>query len=629
MTMRKIKVTPEKIIHEYQTELNKGCYQKVFEKYTDPATQYCRDVLDEKIMTCYDIKLMAFRHLQDLRRIDEDDSFDYVYSLKYVKAILNFSHLMVDVSTGNPLELMDWQKSLLCMINAWQNKYTGNKRFNKVIFSVARTNGKTALCAIQTLYSYFIEMSNLTGQEAIFVAPNNTQATKGFSYLRLQTARLREFSAFNDLMNEKIILPQEDQIISKSTQNKVLKMSFESKRFDSLHPRIVIADEVADDTHSSLISEGIDKLTSGQVQIDSPQMIQISTAYPDSNCAFHKQEKIMIDEMERDYERKLENTLCVIYTQDDLEDETYRPETWIKSNPILSLEGVGESLKANLIKERETKEAEGRLYAWQNKNLNCWLNHSVNNFVELDDIENAIIDEPPINIEGREVYIGVDLSNFSDDTSVAFMFPYGENQYYVYQHSWIPLARSQNRIELKENQDNIAYRNLEKQGYCTITKNKQGFINYDEVYHWLMEFIAQHKLNVKALMYDRWRSDNFVEVLEQNADFPLVPVQQNIQNLNDTTKEFQRALSENKIHYLHDEIITTALKNAILVSKAGMIKVDKDSATEKIDCVDAMIDAFYRARLHFHNINFDKPKKVFGNQNNDQINEWFQKEWSL
>ena len=79
--MRKIDLTKHDVIEQYKVELHRGKYNEIFEEYKDPATKYCRDVLDKKIITCNTIKLMAFRHLQDLRRITEDDKFEYYYDL--------------------------------------------------------------------------------------------------------------------------------------------------------------------------------------------------------------------------------------------------------------------------------------------------------------------------------------------------------------------------------------------------------------------------------------------------------------------------------------------------------------------------------------------------------------------
>lgn len=634
--MRKIDLTNEDVGKEYLREKDAGRYETIKEKYQDPATVYSFMVLDEKIITSETIKLMAFRHIQDLRRITEDDDFPYYYDKKAARTILNFASCMIDISTGTPLKLMLWQQSLLCMINAWKSTEDDSRRFNKVIFSVARTNGKTAISAIQLLYTYIIEMETLTGQECVLVAPNNTQATKGFSYLSLQMNRLREIPAFRRELDKRGIEAQTDQIISKKSQNKVLKMSFEGKRFDSLHPAIVIADEVADDTKRGLIDEGLDKLASGQVQIKSPLFIQISTAYPDSSVGFKKQWDIVVDAMRKDGERKLENMLGVIYTQDDIDKETFQPDTWIKSNPILELEGVGEQLKNNLLKQKEEKETDNTLYSFQNKNLNCWLNRSKDNFLELDDIENAKVSKSPIDIDGAECYIGVDLSNFSDDTSISFVFPYLEwhkDQYYIYSHSFVPLARSQNNITIKEKKDQINYRHMSELGLASIASNSLGYINPDEVYSWLMEFVEEHKLDVKALIYDKWRADTFVQLLEQNTDYPLIPLAQTVRYLNDPTKDFQQKIKEGKIHYLaDDEIIETGLKNAIIYTKDGFIKVDKNSASKKIDVVDSIIDAWYRARLHYENLDFDEDEngyKVFKGMSEEEVNDYFANEFSF
>ena len=48
-------------------------YEDIREEYQDPATKYAFDVLDEKYTTGYLMKLACFRHLQDLKRIGNED----------------------------------------------------------------------------------------------------------------------------------------------------------------------------------------------------------------------------------------------------------------------------------------------------------------------------------------------------------------------------------------------------------------------------------------------------------------------------------------------------------------------------------------------------------------------------
>ncbi|MDD9324471.1 terminase large subunit, partial [Pediococcus acidilactici] len=65
-----------------------GAYQsldcsEVRQQYTDSGTKYAFDVLDEKVITGYLIKLAAFRHIRDLQRQGSIE-FPFNYSVKKV-----------------------------------------------------------------------------------------------------------------------------------------------------------------------------------------------------------------------------------------------------------------------------------------------------------------------------------------------------------------------------------------------------------------------------------------------------------------------------------------------------------------------------------------------------------------
>ena len=82
-------------------------FLEIKQKYSDVGTQYCFDVLDEKLQTGYLIKLAAFRHLRDLQRTDST-GFSYHYDPKETAKILNFAAICPNVDTGEPTALMDW-----------------------------------------------------------------------------------------------------------------------------------------------------------------------------------------------------------------------------------------------------------------------------------------------------------------------------------------------------------------------------------------------------------------------------------------------------------------------------------------------------------------------------------------
>ncbi|KLD61050.1 hypothetical protein WP50_05425 [Lactiplantibacillus plantarum] len=94
-----------------------GAYQSldcsaIRQQYTDPGTKYAFEVLDEKVITGYLIKLAAFRHIRDLQRQGSVE-FPFTYSVKKVDQVLKFSAICPNVDTGEPTKLMPWQKFIM------------------------------------------------------------------------------------------------------------------------------------------------------------------------------------------------------------------------------------------------------------------------------------------------------------------------------------------------------------------------------------------------------------------------------------------------------------------------------------------------------------------------------------
>lgn len=621
------------VIKTYNDLKKAGKYDDIIEMYRDPATRYAVYILEEQVPSAYPIKLDSFRHLQDLRRINEDEEFKYNYDLDKVRSIINFSKLVPDVSIGKPLPLMLWQQALLCKLQGWRDN-RGQKRFTKAIFSVARTNGKTYLSNIINSYAFLVEADGLYNQDMTYFANTTTQSKKGFSYLKTTFEVLGTIPAFKKIYKDNQIDVLDDRVIARKSQNKLMRMSQEAGRFDSFHFLIAVADEVGDEKLLGKIKENNGKITSGQVQTDNHQYLQISTAYPDSNSYLYADEQMVITAMEKDYSRELDNYLCIVYQQDSL-DETNKPDTWLKSNPILDLADKKETMLDSLINERDTKLSDGTLAEFQNKNLNMWLQVKQNSYLDLEDIERAIVDTPPIDIKGRDVYIGFDKSKMGDTSALVFGFPYedlkGNPMWYLYEHSWIPLAHSQNNITIKEKQDGVNYRHAQTKGFATIPNNEYGYINDDEIYEYLIDFIEDNQLNVKYFNYDAWSNELFIKKLENNEEYPLMAIRQGTKSLDQPTDYFRQLLHTGSIKFLDDEMMVHSLKNAVLVYDNNGMKVDKDTAFSKIDIVDSIINIFYSGIYHFTDLSLeDKEKgKVFGNWDNEKINNYFNSDFSF
>lgn len=596
-------------------------FNGIRKKYADPATEYAFNVLNEKVMTGYLMKLACFRHLRDLQRV-ENEEFEFYYDVNEVDKILKFAAIAPNVDTGKPTKLMDWQKFIFAMLFGWRDSL-GTKRFTRVVLSVARGQGKSYLMAIYMSYSFLIESMGLSNQDFLVTAENYDQTGKLYGYIaNMLKSIIDQQPVFKKLGEEDdLVIHEHTGISMRKFNNNLRPLSFNAGKYDSYHFTTAVFDEVG----NIKTREGTKKIVSGQVKVPNHQYIEISTSYPDPSVPFHDEQKMIQQAMEQDFSREADRTLGLIWAQDSL-DETFQEDTWIKSNPLLGLPSQHDVLLDGLRDKRDADMLAGTVDDFQNKNLNLWLQEATNSYLKLSDIERAII--PSFDIRGRDVYIGFDYSMFSDNTAIAFVYPYqdehGQQKWHIEQHSFIPWEKA-GSIQAKEKQDGIEYRELARKGYCTITSHPQGLINDDQVYNWLLTYVEENNLNVIFFGYDAWGATNAIKQMDINTDYPLETIRQRTSELKDPTKFLQKLFVEGNCSRLNDKIMEKALINAEIYEDKIGIQVDKAKATLKIDVVDAIIDALYQGMYHFEDFGIanDKSKQV-DRMTAEQVKAWFE-----
>lgn len=597
-------------------------FNGVRKEFTDPATKYALDVMDEKIQAGYLMKLACFRHLRDLQRY-QGGSINFYYDVNEVDKILKFAAIAPNVDTGEPTKLMPWQKFIFAMLFGWRDYDTNTKRFTRVVLSVARGQGKSYLMAIYMAYSFLIESMGLSNQDFLVTAENYDQTGKLYGYIaNMLKSIIDQQPVFKKLAEEDdLVIHEHTGISMRKFNNNLRPLSFNAGKYDSYHFTTAVFDEVG----NIKSREGTKKIVSGQVKVPNHQYIEISTSYPDPSVPFHEEQKMIQQVMEQDFSREADRTLGLIWAQDSL-DETFKEETWIKSNPLLGLPSQHDILLDGLRDKRDADMLAGTVDDFQNKNLNLWLQEATNSYLKLSDIERAII--PSFDIRGRDVYIGFDYSMFSDNTAIAFVYPYqdgdGRQKWHIEQHSFIPWEKA-GSIQAKEKQDGIDYRKLSKKGYCTITSHPQGLINDDQVYSWLLNYVEENNLHVIFFGYDAWGATNAIKQMDINTGFPLEAIRQRTSELKDPTKFLQKIFVEGNCSRLDDKIMEKALINAEIYEDKIGIQVDKAKATLKIDVVDAIIDALYQGMYHFEDFGIanDKSQQV-DRMTAEQVKKWFE-----
>lgn len=584
-------------------------------KYTDPATLYAFSVLNGTKIAGYRIKLACFRHLMDLKRQGQPD-FPYHYDVEEANRLLTFAKICPNVDTGEPTKLMEWQEFTFALMFGWLDE-DSNKRFTRVIDSVSRGQGKTYQMAILVCYSFLIESIGLSNQDYLVASINFKQTMKLYGYVASMMRKIIQSEPFKSYASEVNLYIQSDQIIMKKNNNVLRAISLEAGQYDSYHFRTAIFDEIGEVKSRETVS----KIISGQVKVPNHQFIQISTSYPDPTVPFHQDQKMVIQAMEQDWKRDADSYLGLIWSQDSL-DETYKPETWVKSNPLLDLPDQHDGLMKGLKDKRDSDLLTGNISDFQTKNLNLWLKQSTDSYLNLRDVEDAVDND--FKIDGREVFIGFDYSMFSDNTTLGFVYPYGDRKFHLEQHSFIPWQHA-GSIEAKEKQDGLAYRNYPE--YCTITAHQQGIINPEQIYRWLLSYVEEHQLKVKFFGYDRFGSyqvKNITESLNVNTDWYIMDIQQRTSALANPTKFLQELFVTHKVSIPNDPIMQKALLNAIVKADKIGIQVDKDKATLKIDVVDALIDALFQGMYYFdENADLNNKDTEIDRMTEQQVLDWF------
>ncbi|GAY74339.1 phage terminase, large subunit [Lentilactobacillus kosonis] len=337
------------------------------------------------------MKLAAFRHLRDLQRQEMDD-FSFNYDQEAVNKVMVFAQFTPDVDTGEPVELMGWQQFIMSQLFGWKNE-DGGVRFTKSLISVGRAQGKTMIAAIIMCYTFLIDSIGLTNQDYLVASINWKQTSKLLGYLKTMLRKIIEIEPFKGLAKQSGLMIQNDQIIMKKYNNVIRAISFESGQFDSFHFNTAIVDEVGE----LKSREKTSKILSGQIKIDNRRYIQISTSYPDPKVPFYDDQRMLKKSMEEDYKRDADTYLCLVWAQDDLK-EINMPESWAKSNPLLNLADQKDKLLKGLIDKRDSDLLSGTIGDFETKNMNMWLNEKENRYIDLKDINNAIIADDDLTL---------------------------------------------------------------------------------------------------------------------------------------------------------------------------------------------------------------------------------------
>ena len=538
------------------------------------------------------------RLLRDVERIGWDD-FPYIWDEERAEKIVTWFSLLRHSKgelAGTPIHLTAWQKFRECQLYGWRHKESGRKRFHQSFTEVGRKNAKSQLEAGEALN----EISE--------------QATRNNEVYEVYTAGVKRdqskivFTECDLMTRGTLIRPlfrfKRDEIVHVKTGSFIKALSKEDgKKGDGTNPAVLIIDEYHQHPDTDFYDLGLGS------NVKDKMLTIITTAGKDLTYPCYTQEYAYCSKILNPDIDVWNDSYFVDICEADKEDDPGELTTWQKANPIRAFYPAGIDMISSAYEiARQMPE---KMIAFQTKVLNIWVSARKCGYMDMQKWKACEVSEFPVSLEGRPVYIGFDMSSKIDLTSIAFIVPYESEaydesgkkivKYLLWSHSFIPTYEALREHVLR---DKAPYDAWKEQGFLTVTDTP--IVHQGAVMQYVRKETEKYKLDVRCLCFDPANASKLMMDLSAEG-YTVEEVYQSHRSLNESTCGFREQVYEQNVLYLPNPVLTYAMSNAVTRVNGGLIKIDKDAATQRVDPVDATLCAFKLALYHdFEAENYDK-----------------------
>lgn len=551
--------------------------------------QYCHDCISGVIPSGKKHVWACERFLRDLERIGTPE-FPYIWDEQRADKIVKWFALLKHTKgalAGTPIILTPWQKFRECQIYGWIHRETGRRRFRKAFTEVARKNAKSQMEAGEALYELGITSSQNHEVNEIYTAGVKRDQSKiVFDECDLMTKGTLIRSKFNF---------KRDCIEHLKTGSFIKALSKEDgKSGDGTNPAFLIIDEY----HQHPTTDFYDLALGSNTK--EPLLSIITTAGKDLTYPCYTQEydycSKLLDPSVDVHNDEYFVDICEADPGDDIGSE----DTWKKANPIRGYFAEGlQKIKGDYEVAKQIPE---KMIAFLTKVLNMWVQAKDNGYMDMAKWKACEVKELPIDVTGRPVYVGFDVSSKIDLTSVAFIVPYQSTdldaqgnpvvKYVMWTHSFIPTADKLREHIIK---DKMPYDAWERLGYLTLTNTP--IVDRNFVMKYILDECEKYNLDIQCLCFDPANASKLMTDLSDQG-YTVEEVFQSHKSLNESTQGFREQVFAGNVAYTHNPLLNYAMSNAVIRTNNGLIKIDKDATTKRIDPIDATLAAFKLALYH-------------------------------
>ena len=535
------------------------------------AYEFCRKSVRKKTTPKY-VKLQ----MKAWMKICEGKDKKYVVSEKKVKQVENILKLLkmpkglrAGESLYNCSVGYQWlfYIAVLCTVYRSDEK---RRRYETGVLELCRKNFKTYTIATIFIILFLTEPNF---SKFFSVAPDGSLSREIREAIAETIRSSPLVYEWKDTKRFKIL---RDYILFKPTQTQYIPLSYSTSRMDGRLPNAFIADEVG----ALPISYPIEAMRSGQLNILNKLGFIISTKYPSIDNPFENEvayAKKVLDGLEKD-----ETVFALLYEPDETKGWETNDLILQQANPVaLEIKEIWEDLLKKRAKAIAVESARENFVC---KHCNIiYTGADSESFINISDVRQCKVAK--IDWSGRVVYIGLDLSQTDDNTSVSMLAIDDDNNILAESFAFIP----EGRIEEKTVSEKVNYRELLKSGKVIACGDM--VIDYSVVEAFILGIEERFGVQIQAIGYDRWNALSTAQKLE-NAGYNMVEVKQHSSVLHPATKLLKESILERKFQYTKNPLYEINFQNARCQYDTNKnLYVAKKRSKGKVDMVVSTLNA--------------------------------------
>lgn len=516
--------------------------------------------------------------MRDFMSICEGKNKKYILSVKKLQQVENILKLLImpkGLKAGQTLYDCTVGYQWLIYIAALCVVYKDDpkkRRYETILLEIARKNFKTYTIATIFIILFLTEPNF---SKFYSVAPDGSLSRE----IREAIAEtIRSSPLVYEHKSNKRFKILRDYILFKPTQTMYTPLSYSTSRMDGKLPNAFIADEVG----ALPISYPIQAMRSGQLNILNKLGFIISTKYPTIDNPFEdevKYSKKVLEGLEKD-----ETRFALLYEPDKTKGWEKDDLILQQANPVaLEMPEIWE----DLIKKRAYAIAvESARENFVTKHCNIiYQGVGTETYIDVKDVQACKVAN--IDWNGRVVYLGLDLSETNDNTSVGMVTVDDDNNILATSYAFIP----EGRIEEKTVSEKVDYLELTKDDHVIACGDR--VIDYGVVEDFIMNLEEKFGVQIQAISYDRYNCLSTASKLEKNG-YNVVEVRQHSSVLHLPTKLLKEKILNKEFEYTKNTLLEINFQNAKCTYDTNKnLYVNKKKSNGKVDMVVGLINAMY------------------------------------